>query len=362
MNDMNRGAGIRLAIAGIGNCASSLIEGLAHYRQNPDDDGGLLFPVLGGYSVRDIEVVAAFDVSDHKVGRPLREAIYQSPNNFVRNPSVRVEDEVIVQRAPTLDGNPPHLALMVPESEKPPIDVVKALRESRADVLVNLLPTGSVEATAFYAKAALEGGCAFVNCIPTILAQQSEIQEKFRRAKLPILGDDIKSQLGTTILHRSLLKMLQLRGATLTKTSQVNIGGNTDFANFVYRAETKIVSKRKSMTGLLGEAPFHVGHHYDFTRGPLKNAFIEIDATVFGGSPVKISVKLESDDKPNSAGSIVDLLRMAKAARDAGQGGVIPEACALYMKSPPVPMREEEALAAVQRNWAINVAAPAEAD
>ena len=360
MNDMNRASGIRLAIAGIGNCASSLIEGLAYYRQHPDDDGGLLFPILGGYSVRDIELVAAFDVSEYKVGRPIAEAIYQQPNNFVRIPAgVRVDDAIVVQRAPTMDGNPPHLALMVPESALAPIDVAKALRQARADVLVNLLPTGSVEATAFYAQAALEAGCAFVNCIPTILAQKADIQEKFRREKLPILGDDIKSQLGTTILHRTLLKMLQLRGATLTRTSQVNIGGNTDFANFVYRAETKLVSKRKSMTGLLGNAPFHVGHHYDFTKGPLKNAFIEVDATVFGGSPVKISVKLESDDKPNSAGSVVDLIRMAKAARDAGQGGVIAEACALYMKSPPVPMDEDDALAAIQRNWGIKVTAQA---
>jgi myo-inositol-1-phosphate synthase len=149
--------------------------------------------------------------------------------------------------------------------------------------------------------------------------------------------------------------MLQLRGAVLQKTSQVNIGGNTDFANFVHRAESKIVSKRKSMEGLLDGAAFHVGHHYDLTKGALKNAFIEIDATVFGGSPVKISVKLESDDKPNSAGSVVDLIRLAKAARDAGTGGVIPEACAFYMKSPPVPMDEDKALEAIRRKWAVKV-------
>jgi myo-inositol-1-phosphate synthase len=146
--------------------------------------------------------------------------------------------------------------------------------------------------------------------------------------------------------------MLQLRGAKLVKTSQVNIGGNTDFANFVYRAETKLVSKRKSMAGLLGEAAFHVGHHYDPTKGPLKNAFIDIDASVFGGSAVKISVKLESDDKPNSAGSVVDLVRLAKAAVDAGRGGIIAEACAFYMKSPPVEIDEDEALGLIQQNWA----------
>jgi myo-inositol-1-phosphate synthase len=356
MNDMSRGSAVRLAIAGIGNCASSLIEGLSHYRQHPEDDGGLLFPVLGGYSARDIEVVAAFDVSALKVGLALGEAIYQPPNNFVRIPgAVKVEDRVVVQRGPTLDGNPPHLAIHVPESPEPAVDVVSALRESRADILVNLLPTGSIEATEWYAEAALEAGCAFVNCIPTVLAQKAEIEAKFRDRRLPLLGDDIKSQLGTTILHRTLLRMLQLRGARLQKTSQVNIGGNTDFANFVYRAETKLASKRKSMEGLLGEGAFHVGHHYDLTKGPLKNAFIEIEATVFGGSPVTISVKLESDDKPNSAGSVVDLVRLAKAARDVDVGGVVPEACAFYMKSPPVPMDEDVALDALRRKWAVTV-------
>ena len=353
MNEAGTGKAIRLAVAGIGNCASSLIEGIAYYRQHPDDQRGLLFPVLGGYSVHAIEVVAAFDIALGKVGRPLGEAILQPPNNFVRIPGhPRVDSPTVVERGPSLDGNPPHLAVLVPESPAPPVDVAAVLRESRADVLVNLLPTGSLEASAHYARAALEAGCAFINCIPTLLAQRPEIQEQFRQKGLVVLGDDIKSQLGTTILHRTLLKMLHLRGAVLINTSQVNIGGNTDFANFVHRAETKLVSKRKSMTGLLGEAAFHVGHHYDPTKGPLKNAFIDIDATVFGGSPVKISVKLESDDKPNSAGSVVDLIRLAKAALDAGRAGIIPEACAFYMKSPPVDMDEDEALELIRRNWA----------
>ena len=344
---------IRLAVAGVGNCASSLIEGIAFYRNNPKDQRGLLFPILGGYSVRDIEVVAAFDIAQKKVGRALGEAILQAPNNFVRIPGeIEIDSQVIVQRAPTLDGNPDHLAELVAESKAKPVDVARALKEARAEVLVNLLPTGSVEATAYYAQAALEAGCAFVNCIPTIYAQRPEIEMRFRAKKLPIVGDDIKSQLGTTILHRTLLQMLQLRGADLVKTSQVNIGGNSDFANFVYRAETKLVSKRKSMTGLLGKAAFHVGHHYDLTKGPWKNAFIEVDATVFAGSPVKISVKLESDDKPNSAGSVVDLIRVAKAAMDRGMGGVIPEACAFYMKSPPVLMDESDALVLIRKNWA----------
>lgn len=351
MDSMHQETQIRLAIAGIGNCASSLIEGLNFYKQNPENDQGLLFPLIGGYSVRDIEVVAAFDISARKVNRPISEAIYQPPNNNVRIPGVSVNSSVIVQRGPTLDGNPPHLAEMVPESTAPVADVVRVLEESHAQVLVNLLPTGSIEATHFYAQAALEAGCAFINCIPTILAQQPETQEQFQRKGLPILGDDIKSQLGTTILHRSLLQMLQLRGAHLEKTSQVNIGGNTDFANFVYRAETKLVSKRKSLASYIEGSAMHVGHHYDITKGPLKNAYIEIEASVFGGSPVKISVKLESDDKPNSAGSVVDLIRLARIALDRGQGGIIPEVCAFYMKSPPVVMEEIEALELIEQNW-----------
>jgi myo-inositol-1-phosphate synthase len=342
---------IRLAIAGIGNCASSLIEGLAFYRQDPDNDQGLLFPSLGGYSARDIELVAAFDVSARKVGTPIQQAIYEAPNNFVRIPGVQVNNEVIVQRGPTLDGNPAHLAEFVPESDEPPVDVPAVLRESGAEILVNLLPTGSLQATQFYAGAALEAGCAFINCIPSVLAQVPETAAQFAARGLPVLGDDIKSQLGTTILHRSLLQMLQMRGAKLEKTSQVNIGGNTDFANFVYRAESKLVSKRKSLAQYVDGTPMHVGHHYDITKGPLKNAFIEIEASVFGGSPVKISVKLESDDKPNSAGSVVDLIRLARLALHQDAGGVIPEVCAFYFKSPPVAIDEDEALALIERNW-----------
>ncbi len=343
---------IRVAIAGLGNCSGALIEGLSHYKQNPDLEDGLLFPMFAGYGVGDIEIVAAFDISERKVGRPIEEAIYAAPNNFVRNQDAKVRNSIPVSRGPTLDGNPEHLAKFVPESSEPPVDVPTVLRESHAEILVNLLPTGSVEATQFYANAAWEAGCAFINCIPTILAQRIEIQDLFRRKDLPLLGDDIKSQVGTTILHRSLLHMLETRGAKLRKSSQVNVGGNTDFANFVYRAETKLVSKRKSLARYVnGNAESHVGHHYDPTKGPLKNAFIEIEASVFGGSPVKISVKLESDDKPNSAGSVVDLIRAAKGALDRKMGGFIPEVCAYYFKSPPEEMDDLQALSQIRANW-----------
>jgi myo-inositol-1-phosphate synthase len=349
---MNNSKCIRIAIAGLGNCASSLIEGIHYYRQNPGLEAGLLFPTLCDYSVRDIEVVAAFDISSLKVGKLVSEAIYQSPNNFVRIPGVIVDGEARVFRGPTLDGNPEHLARFVTESTQQPADVVSVLEENHAEVLVNMLPTGSLQATEFYSQAALEAGCAFINCIPTILAQRTDVQELYRQNHLPLLGDDIKSQIGTTILHRTLLHLLESRGATLNKTSQVNIGGNTDFANFVYRAESKLISKRKSLARYLNEqTDFHVGHHYDPTKGPLKNAFIEIEAAVFGGSAVKISIKLESDDKPNSAGSVVDLIRIARGALDQQIGGYLPDACAFYFKSPPTPMDDLEALELIRKNW-----------
>lgn len=352
---------IRVAIAGLGNCASSLIEGIQYYRENPDSDAGLLFPMLCGYSVCDIEVAVALDISKQKVGKPIKEAIYQSPNNFVRIPGVHVDNATRVFRGPTLDGNPQHLARFVNESPAEPVDVVSVLKENNIEILVNMLPTGSLEATEFYAQAALEAGCAYINCIPTILAQRPEIQKRYQQKKLPLLGDDIKSQIGTTILHRALLHLLESRGASLKKTSQVNIGGNTDFANFVYRAESKLVSKRKSLARYLNDgAEFHVGHHYDPTKGPLKNAFIEIEAAVFGNSTLKISIKLESDDKPNSAGSVVDLIRIAQGAMDQEIGGTIPEACAFYFKSPPVQMDDLEALDMIRRNWVHSYAEAAE--
>jgi myo-inositol-1-phosphate synthase len=307
---------------------------------------------LAGYSVSDIEIVAAFDISSLKVGKSVKEAIYQTPNNFVRIPNVQVDGTAYVFRGPTLDGNPEHLARLVPESTVAPTEAASILKEHQVDVLVNMLPTGSFEATEYYAQSALDGGCAFINCIPTVLAQRPEYQEAFRREQLPLLGDDIKSQIGTTILHRALLHLLESRGATLRKTSQVNIGGNTDFANFVYRAESKLVSKRKSLARYLNEnTEFHVGHHYDPTKGPLKNAFIEIEAGVFGGSPVKISIKLESDDKPNSAGSVSDLIRIAKGALDKSVGGLVSDACAFYFKSAPMPMDDLQALEMIRHNW-----------
>jgi myo-inositol-1-phosphate synthase len=343
---------IKVAIAGAGNCAGSLVEGLAFYRENPAIESGLLFPSLCGYRVQDIHIAAAFDISRAKVGLPLAEAIYREPNNFVRIPGVKVDCAACVFRGPTLDGNPPHLAAMVRESKRAVDEAGSILKRNQVDVLINFLPTGSIEASDFYARAALASGCAFINCIPSVIAQRSDLQTAFAQSHVPLLGDDIKSQVGTTILHRALLQILEMRGATLESTSQINIGGNTDLANFVHRADTKLVSKHKSLARYVNQAQCHIGHHFDLTRGPYKHAIIEIAARVFARSPVKISVRLESDDKPNSVGSVVDLVRIAKGAMDRGLGGILTEACAFYMKSAPVPMDDAEALEAVRSRWA----------
>lgn len=349
--DKSRNSKIRVAIAGLGNCSSSLIEGLNYYGTNNTAEG-LLFPKLGGYSLDDIEVICAFDISKDKVGRKIQDAIYAQPNNFHRIENVKVKEEGIVFRGPTLDGNPDHLKVFVKESAEKPINVSEILKKNIIHIVVNLLPTGSIDATEYYGAAALEANCAFINCIPTLYAQRKDIEIKFREKKLPLLGDDIKSQVGSTILHRSILNMLISRGAKIIRSSQINIGGNSDFANFVFRAETKLISKYKSLSLFIGEdIPNHIGHHYDPTKGPFKKALFDVEALIFGGSKVKISIQLESDDKPNSAGSIIDLIRIAKAEMDKNRGGVIKEACAYYMKSAPIPMKDEEAYKLVIERW-----------
>lgn len=343
---------INVAIAGLGNCAGSLIEGLTYYQQNKTTEG-LLFPILGGWSLSDVEIVVAFDISAEKVGKTIEKAIYQFPNNFHRIANLKVFNKAPVLRGHTLDGNPEHLQKFVKESKEKEVDVPEVLKKYKVDVLLNLLPTGSIEATEFYGLSALKAKCAFVNCIPTIFAQKANIAQQFKKQKLPLIGDDIKSQVGSTMLHRSILNMLKDRGAKIIKSSQINIGGNTDFANFIYRAQTKLVSKYKSLSLFIPEGvPNHIGHHYDPTKAAFKKTLFDIEAEVFAGSKVKISIQLESDDKPNSAGSIIDLIRIAKAEKDEGHGGAIKEACAYYMKSAPYPMEDDEAYNLVSKIWA----------
>lgn len=342
---------INVAIAGLGNCAGSLIEGITHYQQSKTVEG-LLFPILGGYSLNDIKIVVAFDISDNKVSKTIEEAIYELPNNFCRIANLKVLNKTPVFRGPTIDGNPKHLQKFVKESKEKAVDVSEILKKHKIDILLNLLPTGSVKATWFYGLSALKAKCAFINCIPTIFAQRPNIAQQFKEQKLPLIGDDIKSQVGSTILHRSVLNMLKDRGAKIIKSSQINIGGNTDFANFVYRAQTKLVSKYKSLNLFIPDnVPNHIGHHYDPTKGAFKKALFDMEATVFADSKVKISIQLESDDKPNSAGSIIDLIRIAKAKKDMGCGGVVKEACAYYMKSAPYPIEDDEAYNLVSKIW-----------
>ena len=347
-------AKIKVALVGVGNCSGSLIEGLAFYGEQKTEEG-LLFPVLGGYRLEDIEIVCAFDISKDKVDHVLEEAIYAKPNNFQRIDGVKVDQKAPVYRGPTLDGNPDHLKVFVTELEESPCDVTATLKKHEVDIVVNLLPTGSDEATEFYGTAALDAGCAFINCIPTIYAQREEVQKKFADKKLPVIGDDIKSQVGSTIIHRSILTMLHDRGAIITKSSQINIGGNTDFANFVYRAHTKLVSKFKSLSQFISPGtPNHIGHHYDLTKGPFKKTLFDIEATVFAKSKVKISVQLESDDKPNSAGSVIDLIRIAQHEKVQGNGGCVYDACAYYNKSAPTQMLDREAYGKIKQKWGEN--------
>ena len=343
---------IRVAIAGLGNCAGSLIEGLNYYQRNKLS-GGLLFSLLGDYSLSDIEIVCAFDISAYKVGKTIDKAVYEKPNNFHPIAGINLIKMGPVLRGPTLDGNPEHLQKFVQESKEKNVEVAEVLKKYKVDVLLNLLPTGSIEATEYYGLSALKASCAFINCIPTIFAQRADIAAQFKKQKLPLIGDDIKSQVGSTILHRSVLNMLKNRGAEIIKSSQINIGGNTDFANFILRAQTKLISKYKSLSLFIPEGiPNHIGHHYDPTKGAFKKALFDIEAKVFAGSKVKISIQLESDDKPNSAGSIIDLIRIAKSEKDKGNGGIIKKACAYYMKSAPCPMEDDEAYSLVLKTWA----------
>lgn len=348
---MSDHVGIRVAIVGMGNCAGCLVEGIHHYRQHPQAPG-LLFPVLGGFQVGDIRIVCGFDVADGKVGSTIGKSIYVAPNNFAPLGVSGLEEDGEVFRGPTLDGNPPGLQAFVTESPVEPVDVVEVLRRESVDVVVNFLPTGSIEATEYYGQCALEAGAAFINCIPTVYAQRDDVAARFSAAGVPVLGDDIKSQVGATIVHRALLQMLRTRGAEVVRSSQINVGGNTDFANFVQRPDTKVVSKRKSVDSLLPPTALsHVGLHYDPTQGAFNRTQFIIESTVFAGSTVRMTLTLERDDKPNAAGSVVDLIRIAKHELDAGRGGVVADGCAYYVKSQPVQMSDSEALTVVQRRW-----------
>ena len=342
---------IRLAIAGVGNCASSLVQGLEYYENADPNESvpGLMHVVLGGYHIRDIEVVAAFDVDATKVGLDVGKAILAGHNNTVKFADVP-DLGVPVLRGPTLDGLGKYYRQVVEESPAEPVDVARALRDARADVLVSYLPVGSEEAQKHYAQACLDAGVAFVNAIPVFIASDPEWAAKFEAAGVPIVGDDIKSQVGATIVHRILARLFEDRGMVLDRTYQLNVGGNMDFMNMLERErlESKKISKTQSVTSQIDNGieaeDVHIGpsDHVAWLQDR-KWAYIRLEGRNFGDVPLNLELKLEVWDSPNSAGVIIDAVRCAKVAKDRGLGGPLLGPSAYFMKSPPVQYRDEEA-------------------
>ena len=348
---------VRVAIAGVGNCASSLVQGVEYYRDaNPDDIvPGLMHVTLGGYHVRDVEFVAAFDVDSAKVGVDLSKAILAGHNNTIKFATVGHCD-VTVQRGPTFDGLGTYYRDIVDESPAEPVDVAQALREARADVLVSYLPVGSEEAQRHYAQACLDAGVAFVNAIPVFIASDPEWARKFSDAGVPIIGDDIKSQVGSTIVHRVLTRLFEDRGLALDRTYQLNFGGNMDFKNMLerQRLESKKISKTQAVTSqvenyVLDADDVHIGpsDHVPWLNDR-KWAYIRMEGRNFGDVPINLELKLEVWDSPNSAGVIIDAVRCAKVALDRGIGGPLEGPSAYFMKSPPVQYHDDVAQEMVQ--------------
>ena len=342
---------VRVAIAGVGNCANSLVQGVTYYRdaEPTTEVPGLMHVDLGGYHVGDVTFVAAFDVDATKVGQDLAKAMWSGANDTYR--FADVEDlGVEVQRGPTLDGLGQYYRHTVEESPADVVAVAEALREAGADVLVSYLPVGSEEATRFYAQAALDAGVAFVNAIPVFIASDPEWARKFYDAGVPIVGDDIKSQVGATIVHRQLARLFQDRGVKLDRTSQLNVGGNMDFMNMLERTrlESKKISKTQSVTSQIdhgiGADDVHIGpsDHVAWLTDR-KWAYIRLEGTSFGDVPLNVELKLEVWDSPNSAGVIIDAVRCAKLALDRGLGGPLLAPSSYFMKSPPVQFRDNEA-------------------
>jgi len=343
---------IRVAIVGIGNCANSLVQGVHYYRDAARDQEipGLMNVVVGGYHVGDVKFVAAFDVDKKKVGLDLSDAIWASENNTIKFSDVPYSG-IKVLRGVTLDGLGRYYRETIPESDLPAVDVVKELKDARVDVLVCYLPVGSEDATKFYAQCAIDAGCGFVNALPVFIASTPEWADKFTNAGLPIVGDDIKSQVGATITHRVLTKLFQDRGVKVDRTYQLNVGGNMDFKNMLERdrLESKKISKTQSVTSQLdydmGEGNVHIGPS-DYVKwlDDRKWAFVRLEGRAFGDVPLNIEYKLEVWDSPNSAGVIIDALRCAKVAMDRGIGGPLLSPSSYFMKSPPKQYSDEEAL------------------
>src|SRR6266581_1247502 len=347
---------IRVAIVGVGNCASSLVQGRYYYENAKVDDfvPGLMHVSLGGYHVRDIEFVAAFDIDKNKVGKDLSEAIFTAPNNTVKFSDVP-KLGVRVDRGMTHDGIGKYVADLVEKAPGPTSDVVGILKTSQADVLVSYLPVGSEEATKWYVEQALQAGVAFVNCIPVFIAREPYWQQRFEEKKLPIIGDDIKSQVGATIVHRVLTRLFRERGVKLERTYQLNFGGNTDFLNMLERDRlmSKKISKTRSVTSQLdydiGKDNVHIGpSDYVPWLHDRKWAYIRLEGRSFGDVPLNVELKLEVHDSPNSAGIVIDAVRCAKLALDRGIGGSLEGPSSYFMKSPPVQYSDAEARVLVE--------------
>jgi myo-inositol-1-phosphate synthase len=334
---------VRIAIVGVGNCASSLVQGLEYYKDAEDTARvpGLMHVRFGPYHVRDVEVVAAFDVDAKKVGTDVADAIHASENNTIKFSDVPPTG-VTVQRGPTLDGLGEYYTDIIAESDQPVADVVQVLRDTQADVMISYLPVGSEQADKFYAQCAIDAKVAFVNALPVFIASDPVWAAKFAEAGVPIVGDDIKSQVGATITHRVLAKLFEDRGVELLRTYQLNVGGNMDFMNMLERSRlhSKKISKTQSVTSQIphemAKADVHIGpsDHVPWLTDK-KLAFVRLEGRSFGDVPLNLEYKLEVWDSPNSAGVIIDALRAAKIAKDRGIGGPVVSASSYFMKSPP---------------------------
>ena len=347
---------VRVAIIGVGNCASSFVQGIHYYQDAPIDTKipGLMHTVLGGYHVGDIEIVAAFDIDKNKVGKDVAEAIYVEPNNtykFADVPKLGVR----VHRGMTHDGLGKYLSQVIEKAPGPTDDVVGILKATKADVVINYLPVGSEEATKWYVEQILDAGCAMVNCIPVFIAREKYWQKRFEERGLPIIGDDIKSQVGATITHRVLARLFEDRGVRLDRTYQLNFGGNTDFLNMLERErlESKKISKTNAVTSMLGHQlnanDVHVGpSDYVPWLTDRKWAYIRLEGTTFGDVPLNVELKLEVWDSPNSAGVVIDAVRCAKLALDRKIKGALVAPSSYFMKSPPQQFPDDQAREMVQ--------------
>jgi myo-inositol-1-phosphate synthase len=346
---------VRVAIVGVGNCAASLVQGVEFYKDADPDERvpGLMHVQFGPYHVRDVEFVAAFDVDGKKVGQDLSDAIGASENNTIKFCDVPPTG-ITVQRGHTYDGLGDYYRDIIQESDEAPVDIVKALKDAQVDVMVSYLPVGSEEADKFYAQCAIDAGVAFVNALPVFIASDPVWAKKFEDAGVPIVGDDIKSQVGATITHRVMAKLFEDRGVELLRTYQLNFGGNMDFMNMLERKrlQSKKISKTQSVTSQIphemAKADVHIGpSDYVPWLDDRKWAYVRLEGRSFGDTPLNLEYKLEVWDSPNSAGVIIDAVRAAKIAKDRGIGGAIHSASSYFMKSPPVQYSDDEARQAV---------------